>query len=40
MMAGDDLVIQGARVSVGMALTQLTYCGLVEPYGDMDLGQH
>ena len=33
-------VKQGARASTRMALSQLTHCGLVMLYGDIDLGQH
>ena len=29
-----------AGASAGTVMTQLTYCGLVTPYGGIDLGQH
>ena len=31
---------QQAHVALNWALINLTYCGLVMPYGDIDLGQH
>ena len=48
----DDLATQGARANAIMVLTyltqnilvptpqDLTHCGLLMPYGDIDLGQH